>query len=195
MLQQKATQLRQHMRTLNAYKYLQGRTNTTHHTTPGPKPPAPMWAISLDAEITQMLWETTIDAARRITPHYRPARTWESCCHYLAEHATAVLSLDYGQDLAATVDTCLDLIEEAIGTQQHHGERRQTASSICTRLAQESRGGITITPPLLRKWCERGKITARQDSAGRNLYLMSEVLAAASETPTKGQKHPNCHAM
>lgn len=57
-------------------------------------------------------------------------------------------------------------------------EQRQTSDSICYRLAQQ---GITIDATKLRQWARYGHITTTTRKDGRNLYLMSEVIAHASK--------------
>lgn len=56
-----------------------------------------------------------------------------------------------------------------------HIEQRQSARSICARLANM---GHRIQPATIRQWHKRGKITAVERADGTNGYLLSEVLEA-----------------
>lgn len=52
-----------------------------------------------------------------------------------------------------------------------------TARTICYKLRQQ---GYNVSPDLLRKWVERGKLEANKDSAEHNLYRLSKVIQLLS---------------
>lgn len=55
------------------------------------------------------------------------------------------------------------------------GQDIETTGAICYTLRQQ---GYSITPELLRKWVERGKLTARKGKSGVNEYQISAVVSA-----------------
>ena len=50
-----------------------------------------------------------------------------------------------------------------------------TARTICYKLRQQ---GHNVTPELLRKWVERGVISAKRSPLGKNVLNLREVLEA-----------------
>ena len=154
--------------------------STTHNNRQkGPMCPGPIWAISDDAYFTERLNELACDAASRIEGHHRMTLNGRQLCHWIAWHAGPVSQLDFADDI-------LDEIRWQIRELDHRlrrtrpfvpaGEPQEvwlTARSICYKLRQQ---GYDVSPELLRKWVERGKLEANKDSAEHNLYRLSKVI-------------------
>ncbi|MCT1491341.1 hypothetical protein M3G47_01320 [Corynebacterium sanguinis] len=181
---------------LRAYKHTTTRGEKLRPMKPtfGPGTPAPDhdWSFNIEHLLTHPrtdddreqeapvgLHEMVIDAQRHI--HNRTIQTCDGyrLSMFIAQHAWDIA------DKFPAADDLLDLmraqehyIARALGRRypqerkQSQVEQRQNSTVICKMMGQL---GHTITPELLRKWVERGKITSATVD-GRNMYLMSEVL-------------------
>ena len=150
----------------------------------GPTYPMPIWTLSDDVEFTSLLSEYVNDAARFVKPegeYYRDGfgRDGIKMCRWIAWNAGAIAELD-------VADVMLDELRHQVRELdarlkrsrpfQPAGKEQETwltARSICYTLRQQ---GYSITPELLRKWAERGKLTAKKDAVGQNLYRLSKVI-------------------
>ena len=122
-----------------------------------------------------------VDAQRYIHNKTIQTKDGHRLANFIALHSGAIANqFPAAQDL-------LELIVEQTAYINHHiekragmspprAEARHNSTVICALLAQQ---GIDVTPELLRKWAERGKITTRRIQ-GRNEYLLSEVLTVAA---------------
>lgn len=106
-------------------------------------------------------------------------------CAYIARHAGDIAEkFPAADDLAELLSEQLAYLSRQ--TTKRHGpppqprpEARQNSTVICALLAQQ---GVSVTPELLRKWAERGKISSVTDTGGsRNEYLLSEVLRRVTD--------------
>ena len=150
----------------------------------GPTYPMPIWTLSDDVEFTSLLSEYVNDAARFVKPegeYYRDGfgRDGIKMCRWITWNAGAIAQLD-------VADVMLDELKHQVRELdarlkrsrpfQPAGKKQETwltARSICYTLRQQ---GYSITPELLRKWAERGKLTAKKDAVGQNLYRLSKVI-------------------
>ena len=150
----------------------------------GPTYPMPIWTLSDDVEFTSLLSEYVNDAARFMKPegeYYRDGfgRDGTKMCRWIAWNAGAIAQLD-------VADVMLDELKHQVRELdtrlkrsrpfQPAGKQEEawlTARSICYTLRQQ---GHHITPALLRKWAERGKLGIKSKVGGENLYSILEVL-------------------
>lgn len=152
----------------------------------GPSEPFPIWTLSDDAHFTELLNEYCTDAARHIpltgdiyTHGFQ--RNGTRMCHWIAWNAGPISQLD-------VAPLMLEELNHQIRELDHKLRRTRppepvakpqevwlTARTICYKLRQQ---GYKVTPELLRKWAERGKIS-KQSYLQRNVcfYCLSEVLA------------------
>lgn len=150
----------------------------------GPTYPMPIWTLSDDVEFTSLLSEYVNDAARFVKPegeYYRDGfgRDGIKMCRWIAWNAGAIAQLDVADvmldELRHQVRE-LDMRLKRSRPFQPAGKEQETwltARSICYTLRQQ---GYSVTPELLRKWKERGLISARSQRTGNNLYLLKELV-------------------
>lgn len=154
----------------------------------GPTYPMPIWTLSDDVEFTSLLSEYVNDAARFVNPegeYYTNGfgRDGKRMCRWIAWNAGAIAELD-------VADVMLDELKHQIRELDARLKRSRpfqpagkeeevwlTGKSI-QRMMQ--RRGVDVSPELLRKWAERGKIEARKNIDGINLYKLSAVFESAA---------------
>lgn len=150
----------------------------------GPTYPMPIWTLSDDVEFTSLLSEYVNDAARFVKPegeYYTDGfgRDGIKMCRWIAWNAGAIAELD-------VADVMLDELKHQVRELdmrlkrsrpfQPAGKKQEswlTARSICYTLGKM---GHNVTPELLRKWAERGKLDIKSKVGGENLYSILEVL-------------------
>lgn len=147
------------------------------------------WALNLEHELTRDTTDERVPgglramacdalgyttANRAYLDETRPGML----CAYIARHAGDIAEkFPAADDLAELLSAQHAYLVRQ--TTKRHGpppqprpEARHNSTVICALLAQQ---GVSVTPELLRKWAERGKITSLR-SQGRNTYLLSEVI-------------------
>lgn len=149
----------------------------------GPSEPFPIWTLSDDAHFTELLNEYCTDAARYIpltgdiyTHGFK--RNGTRMCHWIAWNAGPISQLD-------VAPLMLDELKHQIRELDHRLRRTRppepidkpqevwlTARTICYKLRQQ---GNKVTPELLRKWAERGKLVRVKNENGQSLYRYSTV--------------------
>lgn len=149
----------------------------------GPTYPMPIWTLSDDVEFTSLLSEYVNDAARFVKPegeYYRDGfgRDGIKMCRWIAWNAGAIAQLDVADvmldELRHQVRE-LDMRLKRSRPFQPAGKEQEawlTARSICYTLRQQ---GHNVTPELLRKWAERGRVKAKIGENRSNLYHLKEV--------------------
>lgn len=150
--------------------------STTHsNRQKGPMCPGPIWAISDDAYFTERLNQMVCDAAGRIDGEHKPTLDGRKLTRWLAWYAGPVSQLDFANDILDEMRWQIRELDHRLRRTRPFvpaGEPQEvwlTARSICYKLRQQ---GHKITPELLRKWAERGKIESRKNSRGENLYRL-----------------------
>lgn len=150
----------------------------------GPTYPMPIWTLSDDVEFTSLLNEYVNDAARFVKPegeYYRDGfgRDGIKMCRWIAWNAGAIAELD-------VADVMLDEIRHQVRELDARLKRSRpfqpagktenetwlTARSICYTLRQQ---GHHITPELLRKWAERGKVSKRNSNGVQSVYRVKDI--------------------
>lgn len=151
----------------------------------GPTYPMPIWTLSDDVEFTSLLSEYINDAARFVKPegeYYRDGfgRDGIKMCRWIAWNAGAIAELD-------VADVMLDELKHQVRELDMRLKRSRpfqpagkeeawlTARGIQRALRRQD---IDISPELLRKWVERGKLIARKGNSGLNEYQVSAVVNA-----------------
>lgn len=152
----------------------------------GPTYPLPIWTLSDDVEFTSLLSEYVNDAARFVKPegeYYRDGfgRDGIKMCRWIAWNAGAIAELDVADvmldELRHQVRE-LDMRLKRSRPFQPAGKEQEawlTARGIQRALRRQD---IDISPELLRKWVERGKLIARKGNSGLNEYQVSAVVNA-----------------
>ena len=151
----------------------------------GPTYPLPIWTLSDDVEFTSLLSEYVNDAARFVKPegeYYRDGfgRDGIKMCRWISWNAGAIAQLD-------VADVMLDELRHQVRELDTRLKRSRpfqpagkeeawlTARGIQRALRRQD---IDISPELLRKWVERGKLIARKGNSGLNEYQISAVVSA-----------------
>ena len=123
-----------------------------------------------------------VDAQRYIYNKTIQTKDGRRLANFIALHSGAIVNQFPAADdlLELVVEQTAYIarqIEKRLGASPPRAEARHNSTVICALLAQQ---GIDVTPELLRKWAERGKITATHRGS-RNEYLLSEVLRRVTD--------------
>lgn len=195
-LKRAAIRLRDQYSVLNEIKMAPPKSPLARKTKPtfGPQSPNPDgdWAFNIEhylveecdddnpnREAPSGLFNMVVDAQRYIHNKTIQTKDGRRLANFIALHAGAIANQFPAADdlLELIIEQTVYIarqIEKRVGVSPPRPEARQNSTVICALLAQQ---GIHVTPELLRKWAERGKITSLR-SQGRNTYLMSEVIRA-----------------
>ncbi|MGP5206442.1 hypothetical protein ACTXJY_00285 [Corynebacterium casei] len=150
----------------------------------GPTYPMPIWTLSDDVEFTSLLSEYVNDAARFVKPegeYYTGGfgRDGIKMCRWIAWNAGAIAELDVADVMldelrhqVRELDARLKRSRPFQPAGKEEGEAWLTARSTCYTLGKM---GYNVTPELLRKWAERGKLVRVKNENGQNLYRYSTV--------------------
>lgn len=150
----------------------------------GPTYPMPIWTLSDDVEFTSLLSEYVNDAARFVKPegeYYTGGfgRDGIKMCRWIAWNAGAIAQLDVADVMLDELKHQARELDMRLKRSRpfqpagKHQESWMTARSICYTLGKM---GHNVTPELLRKWAERGKVSNVAKSSGLNLYNLKEVV-------------------
>lgn len=193
-LAQAAKHLRVLYEELNQAKYDRPpapEVSTTHsNRQKGPMDPAPIWTLSDDEHFTKRLNQMVCDAAGRIDGNHKPTLDGRQLADWLAWYAGPVSQLDFADDILDEVRWQIRELDYRLRRTRppmpvdNNQEIWLTAKTICYRLRQQ---GYDITPELLRKWAERGKVQRRRADNGRWAYLLSECVVRIRHGQTRGE--------
>lgn len=196
-LKRAAEQLRHQYLALNELKMTPPRSPAARKMKPtfGPQSCAPDgdWALNIELllvdegddddpnyEAPSGLFNMVVDAQRYI--HNRTIQTKDGrrLASFVALHSGAIANQFPAADdlLELVIEQTAYIarqIEKRVGSSPPRAEARHNSTVICALLAQQ---GVSVTPDLLRKWAERGKLTVDHRD-GRNGYLLSEVFSVA----------------
>lgn len=194
-LKRAATRLHNQYLALNELKMAPPRSPAARKMKPtfGPQSCAPDgdWALNIELllvdegddddpgrEAPSGLFNMVLDAQRYI--HNRTIQTKDGrrLAHFVALHSGAIANRFPAADdlLELIIEQTAYIarqIEKRVGMSPPRPEARHNSTVICALLAQQ---GIDVTPELLRKWAERGCVSAQKGSDGRARYLLSDVL-------------------
>lgn len=196
-LKRAAIRLRDQYRALNELKMTPPRSPAARKMKPtfGPQSCAPDgdWALNIELlmvdegddddlnhEAPSGLFNMVIDTQRYIHNKTIQTKDGRRLANFIALHSGAIANQFPAADdlLELVIEQTAYIarhIEKRLGASPPRAEARHNSTVVCALLAQQ---GVSVTPDLLRKWAERGKITTRRIQ-GRNMYLLSEVLSAA----------------
>lgn len=142
------------------------------------------YLIDVDTRLTELCMNIATDLAIPITPGTHSAAQW---CAWLYRHWDNLDPLTWKEDLEqelTDLDAELQAKLHPTTTDLTH-EHRQTARSICHRLATM---GHNTQPATLRQWARRGHITSVPVEGNRNGYLLTEVLNYMTYTSEENQE-------
>lgn len=152
----------------------------------GPTYPMPIWTLSDDVEFTTLLSEYVNDAARFVKPegeYYTGGfgRDGIKMCRWIAWNAGAIAELDVADVMldelrhqVRELDTRLKRSRPFQPAGKEEGEAWLSGKTIQRMMRRQK---VELSPELLRKWAERGKIEAKRDTTGANKYLLSAVVS------------------
>lgn len=150
----------------------------------GPTYPMPIWTLSDDVEFTSLLSEYVNDAARFVKPegeYYTGGfgRDGIKMCKWIAWNAGAIAELDVADVMldeirhqARELDARLKRSRPFQPAGKGTDEAWLTGKAIQRMM---NRQGVELSPELLRKWVERGKLQARKNKGGANLYRLGDI--------------------
>lgn len=173
-IKQRATQLREKLRTLETLKHSTTPRPEIHTTTnnTGPRTPGNTTAIELSIDIEQCLMEICCDARNHIEPHRSFNMNGIELTSWIDFNAALIAELDHAPDIADDLRTLIRRADNYINRdslQATRPEQRQTAGSICYQL--HSTGFTQVTPQHLTTWAARGHISKTPRG-----YLLTEVM-------------------
>lgn len=194
-LKRAAIRLRDQYRALNELKMTPPRSTTARKMKPtfGPQSCIPDgdWALNIELllvdegdddnpnrEAPSGLFNMVVDAQRYIHNKTIQTKDGHRLANFVALHSGAIANQFPAADdlLELVIEQTAYInrhIEKRAGTSPPRAEARHNSTVICALLSQQ---GMHVTPNLLRKWAERGKITTERREGGRNTYLLSEIL-------------------
>ena len=152
---------------------------------PGPRCPAPIILISLDADLTTRLQEIVYNASQDLGIPVVAGRNGRILSQWLKDHATQVITLPWVDDIHDELTTQEARISSYtnradVDELRYQPEPYQLGEVIIQRLASR---GVTVTREQLRQWASRGHITSKIGTDGRARYLGSEILGRMSQLP------------
>lgn len=194
-LKRAAIRLRDQYSVLNEIKMAPPKSPLARKTKPtfGPQSPNPDgdWAFNIEhylveecddddpnREAPSGLFNMVVDAQRYIHNKTIQTKDGRRLANFIALHAGAIANQFPAADdlLELIIEQTVYIarqIEKRVGVSPPRPEARHNSTVICALLAQR---GINVSPELLRKWVQRGEISAVYRD-GRNLYCLPEVLA------------------
>lgn len=194
-LKRAAIRLRDQYSVLNEIKMAPPKSPLARKTKPtfGPQSPNPDgdWAFNIEhylveecdddnpnREAPSGLFNMVVDAQCYIHNKTIQTKDGRRLANFIALHSGAIANQFPAADdlLELVIEQTAYIarqIEKRVGMSPPRAEARHNSTVICALLAQQ---GVSVTPDLLRKWAERGKLTVDHRD-GRNGYLLSEVFS------------------
>ena len=148
---------------------------------PGPQAPMNVWALSLDIELTEAVWEIATDVRDNLidVPRARLAKDAETCLGYLMANVEGLLRLPHAQDVVESLATVRNELRTITRPQRmtpagmvRHERRRPVKEAMAVLHGM----GVEVPRGSLWDWEKRGYITTTKSVEGVKLYKVSELL-------------------
>ena len=158
---------------------------------PGPQAPMNVWALSLDIELTEAVWEIATDVRDNLidVPHVHLSKDAETCLGYLMANVEGLLRLPHAQDVVESLATVRNELR-TITRPQHmtpagmvrHERRRPVKEAMAVLHGM----GVEVPRGSLWDWERRGYITTTKSVDGVKLYKVSELLRTWQRVTNNG---------
>lgn len=179
------------LRRLKTERPQRSRDERVMRPRPGPQAPVNVWALSVDIELTEAVWEISTDVRDGLidVPHVHLSKDAESCLGYLMANVEGLLRLPHAQDVVESLATVRNELR-TITRPQHmtpagmvrHERRRPVKEAMAVLYGM----GIEVPRGSLWDWEKRGYITTTKSVEGGKLYKVSELLRTWQRITTNG---------
>lgn len=185
-LRRQARQLGNLYHQLHQLKYQTGPTpEIKTHQPAGPRPPA-NWLylacyITQEQKLREVAFNAFQDLGIRLTDNDTGAHR---LCQLIGYHAQAISELEWASDFQDEIEDQIRIItnrcKDTLTVPNTPQDTWLTARTICYKLRPH------VTPDLLRKWAQRGKIRHRKGHP-HNTYPLGDVLKQLHNTSNEQQ--------
>lgn len=179
------------LRRLKTERPQRSRDERVMRPRPGPQAPVNVWALSVDIELTEAVWEIATDVRDGLidVPHVQLSKDAETCLGYLMANVEGLLRLPHAQDVVESLATVRNELR-TITRPQHmtpagmvrHERRRPVKEAMAVLYGM----GIEVPRGSLWDWEKRGYITTTKSVEGVKLYKVSELLRTWQRITTNG---------
>ena len=158
---------------------------------PGPQAPMNVWALSLDIELTEAVWEIATDVRDNLidVPHVHLSKDAETCLGYLMANVEGLLRLPHAQDVVESLATVRNELRTVTRPQRmtpagmvRHERRRPVKEAMAVLHGM----GVEVPRGSLWDWEKRGYITTTKSVEGVKLYKVSELLRTWQRVTNNG---------
>lgn len=179
------------LRRLKTERPQRSRDERVMRPRPGPQAPMNVWALSVDIELTEAVWEIATDVRDGLidVPHVHLSKDAESCLGYLMANVEGLLRLPHAQDVVESLATVRNELRTITRPQQmtpagmvRHERRRPVKEAMAVLYGM----GIEVPRGSLWDWEKRGYITTTKSVEGVKLYKVSELLRTWQRITTNG---------
>lgn len=159
--------------------------------TPGPQAPMNVWALSLDIELTEAVWEIATDVRDSlidVTPVHL-SKDAESCLGYLMANVEGLLRLPHAQDVVESLATVRNELRAVTRPQRRTPAgmvRQEPRRPVKEAMAVLHGMGVKVPRGSLWDWEKRGYITTTKSVEGTKLYKVSELLRTWQRVTNNG---------
>lgn len=149
--------------------------------TPGPQAPMNVWALSLDMELTEAVWEIATDVRDSLVdvPRVPLAKDAETCLGYIMANVDGLLRLPHAQDIVESLATVRNELRAVTRPQRMTPAglvRQERRRPVKEAMAVLHGMGVEVPRGSLWDWEKRGYITTTKSVEGVKLYKVSELL-------------------
>ena len=179
------------LRRLKTERPQRSRDERVMRPTPGPQPPMNVWALSLDIELTEAVWEIATDVRDNLigVPRARLAKDAETCLGYIMANVEGLLRLPHAQDVVESLATVRNELRAVTRPQRmtpagrvRHERRRPVKEAMAVLHGM----GVEVPRGSLWDWEKRGYITTTKSVEGIKLYKVSELLRTWQRVTNNG---------
>lgn len=149
--------------------------------TPGPQAPLNVWALSLDIELSEAVWDIATDIRDSLgeVPPVPLPKDAESCLGYVLANVDGLLRLPHAQDIVESLATVRNELRAVVRPQRMTPAgmvRQERRRPVKEAMAVLYGMGISIPRGSLWDWERRGYVTTTKSVEGTKLYKVSELL-------------------
>lgn len=149
--------------------------------TPGPQAPLNVWALSLDIELSEAVWDIATDIRDSLgeVPPVPLPKDAEPCLGYVLANVDGLLRLPHAQDIVESLATVRNELRAVVRPQRMTPAgmvRQERRRPVKEAMAVLYGMGISIPRGSLWDWERRGYVTTTKSVEGTKLYKVSELL-------------------
>lgn len=169
------------LRRLKTERPARPRDERVMKPTPGPQAPMNVWALSLDMELTEAVWEIATDVRDSLVdvPRVPLAKDAETCLGYIMANVEGLLRLPHAQDIVESLAIVRNELSAVTRPQRMTPAglvRQERRRPVKEAMAVLHGMGVEVPRGSLWDWEKRGYITTTKSVEGVKLYKVSELL-------------------